>query len=214
MSKNVLFVLVSVDDYIINKLRDFFPTDLSGRGSGSLRPFFTKEGSEASTTPIASEAATTTGGSPPTPPVDFEASTTGAIISTDPLKINNNNSLNIGGLLPSTAASSVVRALSPLLTPAAFKAAANNMSQKVVLKAKEAVQGIEPQQQSHHVHGTIVEEQVVHKITPEELPMMSQVKLDYCMMPTFLKLLCSQPEEVENFYDMCANNNHEIVILF
>ena len=175
---------------------------MSGRGSGSLRPFFTKEGSEASTTPIASEAATTTGGSPPTPPVDFEASTT--IISTDPLKINN-NSLNIGGLLPSTAASSVVRALSPLLTPAAFKAAANNMSQKVVLKAKEAVQGIEPQQQSHHVHGTIVEEQAVHKITPEELPMMSQVKLGYCMMPTFLKLLCSQPEEVENFY---------VVILF
>lgn len=159
---------------------------MSGKGSGSLRPFFTKEGSEASTTPIASEAATTTGGSPPTPPVDFEASTTGAIISTDPLKINNNNnSLNIGGLLPSTAAASVVRALSPLLTPAAFKAAANNMSQKVVLKAKEAVQGIEPQQQPHHVHGTIVEEQVVHKITPEELPMMSQVKLDYLMMPTF-----------------------------
>ena len=158
---------------------------MSGKGSGSLRPIFTKEGSEASTTPIASEAATTTGGSPPTPPVDFEASTTGAIISTDPLKINNNNSLNIGGLLPSTAAASVVRALSPLLTPAAFKAAANNMSQKVVLKAKEAVQGIEPQQQPHHVHGTIVEEQVVHKITPEELPMMSQVKLDYLMMPTF-----------------------------
>ena len=181
MSKNVFVVLVSVDDYIY---KCFF-TDLSGKGSGSLRPFFTKEGSEASTTPIASEAATTTGGSPPTPPVDFEASTTGAIISTDPLKINNNNSLNIGGLLPSTAAASVVRALSPLLTPAAFKAAANNMSQKVVLKAKEAVQGIEPQQQPHHVHGTIVEEQVVHKITPEELPMMSQVKLDYLMMPTF-----------------------------
>ena len=55
------------------------------------------------------------------------------------------------------------------------------MSQKVLLKAKEAVQGgggMEPQHQPH-VNGTIVEEeQVVHKITPEELPMMSQVKLD------------------------------------
>ena len=142
-----------------------------------MRTFFTKEGSEASTTPIASEA-TTTGGSPPTPPVDFEAAVA------DPLK---NNSLN--GLLPSAA--SVVRALSPLLTPA-FKAAANNMSQKVLKATKEAVQGVEPQQP--HVGTVVEEEQVVHKITPEELPMMSQVKLDDAS---------NFYNNRENFFDIC-----------
>ena len=118
---------------------------MNRRGSGSLRPFLSKEGSETSITPLASEATPT---APPTPPVD---------LLEDPLK----NPLN--GLLPS--ANSVIRALSPLLTPAFV--AANNMSQKV-LKAKEAVQGVETQQ-------VVMEEEYVHKISPQELPMMSQV---------------------------------------
>ena len=127
----------------------FFLTDPSRTGSGSIRPFFSKDGSEASTTPLASEATPT---APPTPPVELHLE--------DPFKHN------VNGLLPSAA--SVVRALSPLLSPA-FQAA-NNMSQKV-LKAKEAVHG-----GLHESDQVVVEEEpAVHKISPKDLPMMTQV---------------------------------------
>jgi len=117
-----------------------------------LRPFFSKDGSEASTTPLASEATPT---APPTPPVELHLE--------DPFKHN------VNGLLPSAA--SVVRALSPLLSPA-FQAA-NNMSQKV-LKAKEAVHG-----GLHESDQVVVEEEpAVHKISPKDLPMMTQADFE------------------------------------
>ena len=127
-----------------------------------MRPFFSKDGSEASTTPLASEATPT---APPTPPVELHLE--------DPFKHN------VNGLLPSAA--SVVRALSPLLSPA-FQAA-NNMSQKV-LKAKEAVHG-----GLHESDQVVVEEEpAVHKISPKDLPMMTQVNYYYQIIQLFFFL--------------------------
>lgn len=140
----------------VNKIRAGGTSTTTGGDSrrGSIKAFFSKEGSEASeATPLCSEATPT---APSTPVHFFEDE------KRHQQTQHHVHQQTLNGLLPSPA--SVIRALSPMLTPAFM--AANNMAQKAHRMSRHPVETMTPK---------VPVQESAQKLGPRELPMMTQV---------------------------------------